>query len=207
MTRERDRAGQYSPKHRIVGAVIVVSLAVIFLPMILSDDQTSDKLGETVSGLNEIPEPTTEVFRMRTASLQERTSGIERAETADKRETLGPQQPEGAGDSSSTPTTAAKATDVKKQNNAKAGAATGSKPADYVERMPQQQSKGWENAQRLRDMLKQSGFLVNLQDVELKGRKAIRVRVGPFQEKDVAIKAQSKIHEQIGVKGVVLAQR
>ena len=63
MATARDE-GSYSPKHRILGAIIVVSLAVIFLPMILSDDNAPQPLGTTADKLSEAPQSETKVFRM-----------------------------------------------------------------------------------------------------------------------------------------------
>jgi DedD protein len=37
MTRKNGSNADFNPKHRIVGAIIVVSLAVIFVPMILDE--------------------------------------------------------------------------------------------------------------------------------------------------------------------------
>ena len=62
-----------------------------------------------------------------------------------------------------------------------------------------------ENAKRLRDRLQKDGFLVNLQNVELKGRKVVRVRVGPFRQKHVAMEARAKIEKEVGLEGVILA--
>ncbi|MBI5611649.1 MAG: hypothetical protein HY942_01055, partial [Gammaproteobacteria bacterium] len=54
---ERDDNHDFDPKHRIVGAVILVALAVIFLPMILNKQPEPP----AVAPIAEIPPPDSKV--------------------------------------------------------------------------------------------------------------------------------------------------
>lgn len=227
MTRASDRESSYSPKHRIVGAIILVSLAVIFLPMILNPDQPPPR-PKDVTGLNEIPKPEIQVFRMPAASLDQvglPESSQDMASPADatrREERIGAARPS---------TSVAKvATDKRDREHARKDTAMQTAvgaPADKNTQQDTQVStsvdnaaamkkaEGWvvqvgtfsdsENAKRLQDRLQQSGFLVNLQSVDLKGRKVVRVRVGPYRQRRVAMDALSKIEKEVGLEGVVLA--
>ncbi len=226
MTRASNRESNYSPKHRIVGAIILVSLAVIFLPMILNPDQPPPAPKQT---LNVIPKPETQVFRMPAASLgqvkspessQETTASG--AETKRSKEGSVPVEPS---------TSVAKATSnnddsgrTRKYRDMQAANATLTDKAAQRETRTTtslnnaaatKNADGWivqvgafsdgEKVKRLQDRLRQSGFLVNLQNVDLNGRKMVRVRVGPYRQKHVAMDARSKIEKEIGLEGVVLA--
>ncbi|MFQ5546106.1 MAG: SPOR domain-containing protein [Acidiferrobacterales bacterium] len=199
MARARDDGGEFNPKHRIVGAVIVVSLAVIVLPMILSDEP-DQPAARRVADISEEPQAETKVLRLPTTSLAEQAVTDTEVTTTTTVETGSTKEPE-----KSSTTTTAKAAQTQQTEPKKSTSETS--PA----------SRGWvvqvgtfsndDNAHRLRDKLQKHGFLVKLVDVELKGEKAVRVRVGPYRQKRVAEKAQSQIQEKVGLEGVVLAYK
>lgn len=228
MTRASDRESSYSPKHRIVGAIILVSLAVIFLPMILNPDRPPPRPKDT-NRLNEIPKPETQVFRMPAASLSQAESPESSLDvTASPADTTRSEERSGAARSS---TSVAKATtdkrdDAHARKDTDMQTAIGTSANEGSQRDTQvttsvdnaattKKAEGWvvqvgtfsdsENAKRLQDRLQQSGFLVNLQSVDLKGRKVVRVRVGPYRQKHVAMDARSRIEKEVGLEGAVLA--
>jgi DedD protein len=215
MATARDQ-GSYSPKHRILGAIIVVSLAVIFLPMILSDSNAPPRPDVALSKLSGAPQPETKVFRMPAASLEPSSapatpdsSASQSEATASREPVVEPAPPASAASRPQTP---------EREAPSKAGGAPRREQlASQDATKPQLPGKaeGWilqigtfssdENAKRLRDRLQKGGFLVNLQNVELKGRTVVRVRVGPFRQKHVAMEARAKIEKEIGLEGVILA--
>lgn len=199
MARAHDGGGDFNLKHRIVGAVIVVSLAVIVLPMILSDEP-GQPAASRVSDISEIPQPETKVLRLPTTSLAEQAiTDTQVTTTTTTVETGSTKKPEKAA------ATITKATQIEQTEPKKSTGETS--PA----------SEGWviqvgtfandDNARRLRDKLKKHGFLVKLVNVKLKGEKAVRVRVGPYRQKRVAEKAQTQIRQKVGLEGVVLAYK
>lgn len=215
MASARDE-GSYSPKHRILGAIIVVSLAVIFLPMILSDSNVPPRPGVAVSKLGEIPQPETKVFRMPAASLESTPApttadaGTSQPETTASQEpVVEPAPPASAASRPGTLEQKAPSKVVSPPRREQVASQGATKP-DVSGK-----TEGWilqvgtfssdENAKRLRDRLQKDGFLVNLQNVELKGRKVVRVRVGPFRQKHVAMEARAKIEKEVGLEGVILA--
>jgi DedD protein len=224
MARASDKESSYSPKHRIMGAIILVSLAVIFLPMILNRDWPPSRPNGP-SRLNEIPKPETQVFRMPAASLSQVESPESSQDvTASPAETTRSEENSVAARPS---TSVAKATtdnqdgrltrkDTDMQIAGDTSADKGAQRHTSVDdAAATNKADGWvvqvgtfsnsENAKRLQDRLQQSGFLVNLQNVELKGRKVVRVRVGPYRQKHVAMDARTRIEKEVGLEGVVLA--
>jgi DedD protein len=63
------------------------------------------------------------------------------------------------------------------------------------------------NARRLSNKLKSQQYRVVMKVVALKNSSAVRVRVGPFKSKQSAATARDRINKKNGIKGVVLAQR
>jgi len=63
-----------------------------------------------------------------------------------------------------------------------------------------------DNAARLEEKLKAQGHNVSADNITLDGgAKAVRLRVGPFHDRPLALKAQARIQQEVGVQGVVLA--
>ncbi|MFQ6022064.1 MAG: SPOR domain-containing protein [Acidiferrobacterales bacterium] len=230
MARRSDGETDFSAKHRIVGAIIVVSLAVIFLPMILSDKPQQPPLGKAASELSEIPEPATEtkVLQLPAASLTQVKSQSQAAavtkDTNRPLDTTANMSDKPAGNAAAKQDGAIPSSNPAQANRplkelAREEVAPKPSASETTQAAAKPVSadtpKGWvvqvgtfsdnTNAERLRDQLRKSGFLVNLEGVKLKGAKAVRVRVGPYRQKHVALKAQSEIEQQVGLKGVVLA--
>ncbi len=199
MTKRDDNGPAFGPKHRIIGAIILISLAVIFVPMILDEQQMPDKAGsvpDDISGRDTkiIVTPVEELGRKKPDATppSARPSGVG-----------------GAADTQASPTDAAKerVTTTRPPADADKG---GAAPAttDAIKR-------GWvvqlgtyynlDNAHRVRDKLMTHGYAVDMQSVVLKRGKATRVRIGPFASKTEAISMQARIHKDLGMEGMVLA--
>ena len=61
------------------------------------------------------------------------------------------------------------------------------------------------NANRLEQKLRAEGQPVRAEQIKIDTGKAVRLRVGPFDDRAAALKAQERIQKDVGVKGVVLA--
>lgn len=200
MARAYDDGGDFNPKHRIVGAIIVVSLAVIVLPMILSDEP-GQPAASRVSDISEIPQLGTKVLRLPTTSLAEQAvTDTQVTTTTTTVETGSTKKPE-----KSNTTITAKATQTQQTEPKRSASETSTAAGGWVVQVGTFSND--DNVRRLRDKLKKHGFLVKLVDVKLKGEKAVRVRVGPYRQKRVAEKAQTQIRQKVGVEGVVLAYK
>lgn len=191
---ERDDNHDFDPKHRIVGAVILVALAVIFLPMILNKQPEPP----AVAPIAEIPPPDSKVVTAPVAPL-------EPAPTA-----ATPTAP--AAEPANEPVKESPA--VKPAEPAPAPAAKPNKPA-AKDKPAAKIEKGWvvqagvfasaENAKQLRDKLRKLGYTAEIDNLVVDAKSMARVRVGPYRDNAAAKAAQARLQSQAGVKGVVLA--
>jgi DedD protein len=187
-----DARPEFNPKHRIVGAIVLVALVVIFVPMILSEREPPVE----IKGEREIPASTTpsETKVLVTPVPAAEIKPKERSEAA---------QPV-------TPV------ETQAKTDSKPVAAKKPEPLPAKTAKPEAETKiedGWmvqvgtfsntQNAVRLRDKLKRLGHSVHTETVTINGKKALRLRVGPFADRAKADKAQAQIRKETGVAGVV----
>ena len=179
----------FNPKHRIVGAIILVALVVIFVPMLLNENEPPPEL----KGTRETPpRGATETRVIVTPVAGEAAKPAKNPEAVTKTEAT-------SATTESTPMPEAKTAPVEKPAKAPA-------EADKI-------TQGWvvqvgtfsntDNANHLRDKLKSHGHAVHTESVTLSGKKALRLRVGPFSNKELALKAQTQIRKELHVQGVV----
>lgn len=205
----------FDPKHRIIGAVIIVALAVIFVPMIL--DRRSAPETPNVS---EIPAPTSapenKVVVMPVPPPEPKPSAAA-VEAQSPKSTVAsePSKPAAAPPPKAANDKPAAATKPETKTASAAPAKTTVKPAAIPEPKAAPVKSGWvvqvgtfanaANATRLEEQLKKHGHAVSRERVASNGGNALRLRVGPFKDKTLAIKAQGQIQKETGVQGVVLA--
>ena len=191
-----DARPEFSPKHRIVGAIVLVALVVIFVPMILSGREPPPEL----KGAREAP-PRAEITETRvlvTPVTPDEATPPESSETVKVVQVPVDNKP--APD-------AKPVAPVEKAIVAKKPEPAPAKPAAV------KIEDGWmvqvgtfsntQNATRLRDRLKSLGHSVHADSVTVGGKKAMRLRVGPFADRAKADKAQAQIRKETGVAGVV----
>src|SRR5581483_3864258 len=186
----RDAPHEFDPKHRIIGAIVVVALAVIFVPMILSQREAP----------SEAPAPANAPSGQTT---EENKVAITRV----------PPPPPALTD----PVKPIPAVSAPPAPEPAKTAAAESKPAAPAAKSPAPTapSSGWvvqvgtfsntANAARLEQKLRADGQPVRAEHVQLDSGKAVRLRVGPYRDRASAVKAQEHIQKDVGVKGVVLA--
>ncbi len=194
----------FNPRHRIVGAVVLVALAVIFLPMLLSDRPPEP--GPAASG---IATPTT-----KTVVLPVTPSAVP-AKPADKpaataKTVVVPVEPAVEIPTPVPPLPEAPSPQVKPAPEPKATKAeTKARPTVPAEH-------GWvvqtgvfaqlENAKRQQGQLKQKGYSVLLDPANPAKGKIVRVEVGPYKDAAAAKAAQARIEKEFGIQGVVRKQ-
>lgn len=208
MADKEDSARNFNPRHRIVGAIILIAAAVIFVPLLL-DERTPPAEPKAVSEIAPHPTPSEGETKVVVSSVPTETAGkITAAPSAPAADappaTASPAAESAPGKPKTPPATAEKT----KALSAGPARAASSKPADKP-------AKGWvvqvgtfanpDNAERLRERLKRHGHAAAAENVTLEGSKAVRLRVGPFHDKPAAVKAQAQIRKEIGINGVVLA--
>ena len=197
-----DARSEFNPKHRIVGAIVLVALVVIFVPMILSGREPPPEL----KGVRGTP-PRTETAETKVVVTPVPVEEVKPKESSE----------------------AVKVVQVPVENKS----APEAKPVAPVEKpvaatkpepMPEKPTQpvadkienGWvvqvgtfsntQNALRLRDKLKSLGHSVHSDSVTVGGKKALRLRVGPFADRAKADRAQAQIRKETGVNGVVQSQ-
>jgi DedD protein len=191
----RDAPHDFDPKHRIIGAVVVVALAVIFVPMILSQRDAPPEAATP-------PPPA--------------LTGQGAAEETKIAITKVPPPPAMSEPVKAMASPAPSATEpAKAAPPAPKPAVPAAKPAPSNTAKPAAASSGWvvqvgtfsntANATRLEQKLRAEGQPVRAEQLQMENGKAVRLRVGPFRDRVAAVKAQERIQKDVGVKGVVLA--
>lgn len=194
----KDAPQDFDPKHRILGAVIIVVLAVIFVPMVLRGRSAApviDNPDTTPAGANSAEN--------RVVVTDVPPPGVPAKPAASE-----PPAPTPASEPMKTVTVDVTPAAVE----AKPVAAP--KPAAEPKAAPAP-SSGWvvqvgtfanaANASRLEQKLRAGGQPVRADHIQIETGKAVRLRVGPFHDRAAAVKAQERIQKDLGVKGVVLA--
>lgn len=204
MTQKNGGNADFNPKHRIIGAIIVVSLAVIFVPMILGEREPPSRPGPVI----EVPK------RGETENLADTRVVVVPVEPIKSASSLRRRVPSTTKsiDTAQTESNTQAEKSARPPVNSKALATK-----TVSARVPKSSARtqGWivqvgtfaslSNATRLRDKLKTSGYSVDEENITLEGNKAVRLRVGPFQDKPAALRARANIQNDLGVQGVVLS--
>lgn len=204
----------FDPRHRIVGAIILVTSAVIVLPLILDQQPgaatSAEVSSSTVQSATDTAASAGESSRIVIRKLTDNKPAADKpAETRVVIKKLDDNKP----------AEMAKATEpVKEKPAARPVAAPVVKKVEPPKKVASTQaitSPHWAvqvgtfsnpgNVRRLSKQLKERGYSLMLKDITLKQGTAVRVRVGPYSTRASADRAQGKIRDQIGVKGVVVA--
>jgi len=221
MAERKDKSDEFNPRHRIVGAVILVALAVIFLPMLLSDRPPDT---QTV-GHSEVPVPDTGAVvnpvsrpgespgksaatppTTRTVTVPVESAGT--AKGVAKPEPVRTEAEKSATAQTDIPAPVAEVTPAKEKKEP----IKPSKPASVAAK-PAALEKGWfvqvgvfshhENAKRLQERIQQKGYRVRLDPPTSAAGKTVRVEVGPYKESTEAKAAAARLQEQFEIKGLV----
>lgn len=209
MAERKQAEDDFNPRHRIVGAVILVALAVIFLPLLLNDHPTETQPGPVAT----VPVPDTRVIVAPVPPLGStpRPDPRETAPAAGPGSTVVtkvvPVPVEPVVPPASVPIESAKP--VPKEN----AEPQPSKTASVAARPALPVEKGWmvqvgafshlENARHLQEKLKQKGFPALLDPPTPAKGKTVRVEVGPYKDAAAAKAAAARMHSELGIKGIV----
>lgn len=173
---------EFEPKHRIAGAIVLVLLAVIFLPMLLEDKPTPPVDG--AEEIVEIPETADQkVFVSRVKPLSEAES--KKPAPAEKK---APAKP---------------AKRPAKPAAKKAKSAAKELSEGWVVRIGTFAEK--DNVQRAVAKLKSAGFTPHTETINSGEAQATRVWVGPFASRAKASTQRSRILKKTGFEGLVVS--
>jgi DedD protein len=216
-------------KQRLIGAIVIISLAVIFIPMIL--EGPNDKLSPRSQDMPPPPridyqaEVKLPVPAESAETPESPAPGPTVTETPASSTPESPaEQPEPATEPPETatepPETATKQTQA--VETAKTPTRTASKPSapqapSRPAAVPALSAGDWivqvgsfsqqPNAISLRDRLKKSGYEVNVQDAKGAGGPVYRVLIGPVTDRGAAEKLRDKLAREQRIKGMVLQNK
>jgi DedD protein len=186
-------------KQRLVGAVVLVSLAVIFIPMLLDG---GDESGMPVFGSN-IPEKPDYQFEPLDIPL-------EPVEPISEEKPVIVEKPEPQKAVEEKPPSAVKPEPQPVAAEAKKPAA---KPA-ASKPQAKQETAVWvvqvgsfsssENALKLRDKLRAKGFTAFVEKLKTEGKLVYRVRIGPELKREDAEATLDKLQRAMKMKGIVM---
>lgn len=185
-------------KQRLVGAAVLVLLAVIFIPMIL--DQPPEPAPRIKS--SPVPEKPDESFSSRIIPLDApKTPMVE----ARRSGTLPVEPPADNGDGSTAGSAAPApstndAVDAAEDSVARSAGATG--PTAWAVQLGSFSSA--QNAVALRDRLRKKGYTAFVEKAESHGSEVTRVFVGPALAREQADDVVKKLYAETKLKGIVV---
>jgi DedD protein len=190
---------EFEPRRRIIGAIILVTLAFVILSMVLQDQPSPSSAPASPATTN-----------------------------PDNRIVVAPVPPPGATTTNPASASTARPVSAAPAKLAKPAAPAPAKvapsPAKPVATKPKPKEKPagppsgtWmvqvgtfadpANARRLGKKLEANHFPVHLAVVTLAKNRAVRVQAGPFASKAKAVAARDEIARHLGVRGVVFARK
>ena len=215
-----------SVKQRLVGAVVLVALAIIFIPMVLDfrDDVALESGGSPIPARPagelksvEIPlrewsgKDMSDVLAEQDFTIAPAVEVVPDAgEDATPQAEAPPARAEAATAAPANPSVA-KAEPAKPAAPAKAPAPAGSVDANDEEALAWVIQVGSfaseDNAITLRDRLRRAGYAAFVEQAQAGGRTISRVRVGPEPSRDEAEKAKSKLQRELQLNAMVMRYR
>ena len=208
MTDEQAPTHDFNPKHRVVGAIILVCVAVVALPLILSDRAVAPP----TQPVAEVPTPDTRVVVTPITPVPLPSN----APPATVKTIPSLVTPTAPAPSSSAPSanSAVASNPTPSRNGASAPVTPSSVPAVAASAKPAV-TKGWivqvgafsdtDNANRLKENLVRHGYAPELDKIALNKTQVVRVRVGPYGSEAEARATLGRIQRELSVKGVVRA--
>jgi DedD protein len=218
MAERKEAEDDFNPRHRIVGAVILVALAVIFLPMLLSDrpSETGDSsiprdgfAPGTRIVVTPVPPPGDKATSI--PNLAASGKAPEKTSIAVKTVVVPVEPATEAPAAVMTPA-------IPESRQPEANPAPEPKPVSESRKSTTASSveKSWLvqvgafsqllNARRLQEKLRQKGYSAVLDPPNPEKGKTVRVEVGPYKDAAAAKAAQARIQSELGIKGVVRKQ-
>jgi len=213
MAERKAAEDEFNPRHRIVGAVILVALAVIFLPMVLNDRPPAERLAGSrdmvaTEPASSVPLPAP--AKTAPAVAESGEPGGTRVitvpvEPRPAKPAAQPAPPAPAGESTQSPpmpppVRPATATKPAVPDKPAPTAAPAPKGKWVVQMGVFSQP---DNAKRLYDKLRKKGYSVSLDPPRAAKGQAVRVEVGPYRDEASAKAAAVRLQSDAGIKGVV----
>jgi DedD protein len=210
MARTSEPDIQFDPRHRIVGAIILVTLAVIVLPLLLDERASIRPEGNAVVeaagvvvGDDNVNQPSKLVIRELSGAKTTAPVSEPSSKTRPNQTRVVVKRLDGTPKASATQTPKKSAPAPRPDVPATVATDSAATRPHWAVQVGTFSNPG--NVRRLSSQLKEYGYSLMLKDVNLKQGAAVRVRVGPYSSRASADRAQGKIKQLTGVKGVVVA--
>lgn len=191
---------------RIVGAIVILSLAIIFIPALLETDKLD--LGRSaVSPIPEVPrEISTIVFQLNESNGKFEGEGLTASEQLTAAVSKAIENSANEVEITEPETTETKRTE--------AGAGKSASSAN-IEEADKQHSwmlqvasfKNADNALNLRDRLRAKQYVAHVDERKLSSGSIWRVRVGPVLSREKIVKMQSMLEKEMKLKGLIIRRR
>lgn len=208
MASRQEADTEFEPRHRILGAIVLVAIGFILFSVVLNEQPQRLDPGEKTVAVEPhtrvvvTPVPTPNVVEPRSAKTRVKTKAVTNP--------LAPKHLEKKTVKTSDPVW------VKPVKPVVAKAAPVKKSIPATKKSTTISGKHWmvqvgtfsdpANARRLSEKLKSQQYQVVTKVITLKDGSAVRVRVGPYTSLKSATTARDRIKTKNGIKGVVLAQ-
>lgn len=189
-------------KQRLVGAVVLVSLAVIFIPMMLDGGERSGMpmFGSNIPDKPDYPfEPLDIPLRPVTTVAEERPVLIDKPEPAPVEDTATEEKPAGGADE---PVTRRNESIPAKPEPTPSTATVDSGQSSWVVQVGSFSQST--NALALRDKLRKKGFSAFVEKLKSDESTIYRVRIGPELKRENADKQMQQLQRVMGMKGIVM---
>lgn len=217
MAERKEADDSFNPRHRIVGAVVLVALAVILLPMLLKDraPEKDSSAAAPDTRTVELPVPPPQGGKPAGMSMPPEPGRTSEKPGATKIVTVPVEPTTEIPAAVKTPVVpAAKQAEAKPAPETKSVAAP--KEAVVAVKPAATAGKQWvvqvgafsqlDNARRLYERLGQKGYSAILDPPNPEQGKTVRVEVGPYKDAAAAKAAQARLQSEFGIKGVVRKQ-
>jgi len=203
-------------KQRLIGAIVIIALAVIFIPMILEgpDDELSPRTQDmppppTIDYQTEVelavPEESTEPAEsLADTTMEQEVSAIPEPTMSQPEPPMS--QPEPATIEAEAPAKQTKPDVAKPASPAiPSGAATSIAQGDWILQVGSFSQQA--NALSLRDRLKKSGYQASVKNVKGAGGTIHRVLVGPVSDRPAAERLRDKLASEQKLTAMVLENK
>jgi DedD protein len=203
----------FNPQHRVVGAIVLVVIAIVIVPMVLKENQLTSR---GVSNEVTVKEKDAKVYVSRAEDILRAQNAKNSPPGNSKTASINTKKasiPLKSGSPAVVNKSAPGKQAVKQEPEQKTA---NNKPAETIKKSTPAKkiTKGWvvqigtysdpANAKKVRASLIRHGYHVRLEKIKLSRGNATRVRVGPFSDRGKAITTLSHIGRDVGLQGVVL---
>ncbi len=210
-------------KERLIGAAVLVMLAVIFIPMVLDNNSGTDvKIEKSniparpedsfnsrivpLEGSDLTPLPVKEIEEKEISVTAAETASIEKVEpleavTAEGEATL-PEAPRATVETAIVPEKVVEEELQEVKESARAAGAGAVGTSAWVVQLGSFSSK--DNASALNEKLRKAGYPAFVEPLKRSSGMAYRVRVGPELKRSNAQKLQEKLNKEMKIEGIVV---